>query len=189
MERICERNLEAKQATSLHSASESIRLPPLLYSALDSGDTLNVGDTVHASGFKSVLFPSPTPEDPLHKAHTLQCLIEDAEMYPRARSASFPIAWTDIAKTAPANAGPLLHVDLGTLTRLAWRLSGDGLEERPDDGFSPLSRMSVDREFLFTSSSADIDHERSGGTVPSEVEHRRDPEYTPAACRINTSTR
>lgn len=183
-----ERNPEAQQA-SQRRGSESIRLPPLLYSALDSGDTLNVGDTVHASVFKSVFIPSPTPEDPLRKARTLQCLIEDAEMYPRATSASFPMAWTDIAKTAPANAGPLLHVDLGPLARLALRLSSDDLEERPDDGFSPLSKMNVDQEILFTSSSADIDHERSGGTVPSEVEHRRDPEYAPAECRINTSAR
>lgn len=159
-----ERNLEAKQA-SQRRASERVRLPPLLYSALDSGDTLSVGDTVHASVFKSVLIPSPTPEDPLRKVRTLQCLIEDAEMFPRATSASFPMAWNK----APTNAGPLFHVDLGPLARMAWRLSSDGVEERPDDGFDPLSKMNVDQEILFTSSSADIDLEKSGGTVPSEV--------------------
>lgn len=183
-----ERNLEAKQG-SQRRASESVRLPPLLYSALDSADTLSVGDTVHASVFKSVLIPSPTPEDPHRKARTLQCLIEDAEMFPRATSASFPMAWTDIANKAPNNAGPLFHVDLGPLARMAWRLSSDGVEERPDDGFDPLSKMNVDQEILFTSSSADVDHEKSGGTVPSIVEIRRDPEYTPAECRINTSVR
>ncbi|KFZ18582.1 hypothetical protein V502_04033 [Pseudogymnoascus sp. VKM F-4520 (FW-2644)] len=160
-----ERNLEAKQA-SQRCASE-----------------------IHASVFKSVLIPSPTPEDPHRKGRTLQCLIEDAEMFPRATSASFPMAWTDIANKAPDNAGPLFHVDLGPLARMAWRLSSDGVEERPDDGFDPLSKMNVDQEILFTSSSADVDHEKSGGTVPSEVEIRRDPEYTPAECRINTNVR
>ncbi|KFY97261.1 hypothetical protein V498_02147 [Pseudogymnoascus sp. VKM F-4517 (FW-2822)] len=85
------------------------------------------------------------------------------------------MAWTDIAKTEPANAGPLFYVDLRPLARLASRLSSDDLEERPDDGFSPLSKAKVDQEILFTSSSGDI-----GEPYLSEVENARDLEYTTA---------
>ncbi|OBT60331.1 hypothetical protein VE03_10270 [Pseudogymnoascus sp. 23342-1-I1] len=89
---------------------------------------------------------------------------------------SFTLAWTDIAKTAPSGGRPSLHISLKALSRLAQRLAGDGRVEWGDDGFSPLS--SRVEEYLVTSSSVEIDHERSGGTVPSSVEKRQDPNFS-----------
>jgi hypothetical protein len=42
--------------------------------------------------------------------------------------------------------------------------------------FSPLSSESIDKVIL-TSTSLEFNLERSGGTVPSSVEKRRDPDY------------
>ncbi|KFZ24490.1 hypothetical protein V502_01025 [Pseudogymnoascus sp. VKM F-4520 (FW-2644)] len=82
----------------------------------------------------------------------------------------------DIAKTAPSGGRPSLHISLKPLSRLARRLGGDGRVEWGDDGFSLLS--SGVKEYLVTSSSVEIDHERSGGTVPSSVEKRQDPDLS-----------
>ncbi|OBT92537.2 hypothetical protein VE01_09466 [Pseudogymnoascus verrucosus] len=176
-----ERNLPAKQvslpSTSLHGTENSgISLPPLLYECLDTNDILNPNDTVHVSVFKSATVPSSTPATAQQTFCTVQPLIEEVEVYPRNTNASFTLAWTDIAKTAPSGGRPSLHISLKPLSRLAQRLTGDGRAEWGDDGFSPLS--SGVEEYLVTSSSVEIDHERSGGTVPSSVEKRQDPNFS-----------
>jgi hypothetical protein len=177
-----ERNLPAKQvslpSTSLHgTTNSSVSLPPLLYKCLDTNDILNPNDTVHVSVFKSATIPAATPATTQQTVCRVQPLIEEVEVYPHITNASFTLAWTDIAKTAPFGAGPSLHISLKPLSHLAQRLAGDGRVEWRDDGFSPLS--SGVEEYLVTSSSVEIDHERSGGTVPSSVEKRQDPDFSP----------
>jgi hypothetical protein len=85
---------------SLHSTTSSrIALPPLLYTVLDSSNTLATGDTAHASVFKSVTVSTPT--SPEQKTRIPQPLIEEVEVFPRATAASFTIAWSDILKVPP----------------------------------------------------------------------------------------
>lgn len=176
-----ERNLPPKQVslprTSLHGTeNSSVSLPPLLYKCLDTNDNLYPNDTVHVSVFKSATVPSGTPATTQQTFCTVQPLIEEVEVYPRDTNASFTLAWADIAKTAPFGGKPTLHISLKPLSRLARRLGGDSRVEWDDDGFSPLS--SGVKEYIVTSSSVEIDHERSGGTVPSSVEKRHDPDFS-----------
>lgn len=132
--------------------SSSVSIPPLLYKYLNTNEVLNPSDTVYVSVFKSV-----TQKTIL----TVQPLIEEVEVHPHTTAASFTIAWTDIVQVAPANAGPSLNVSLQPLSLLAQTLA-EGLN---DELRSPSSWTG---EYL--SSSEEIDHESSGGTVPSSVE-------------------
>ncbi|KAI9732684.1 MAG: hypothetical protein M1818_007418 [Claussenomyces sp. TS43310] len=153
-------------------------LPPLLYTLLDTNDILSPGDTVHASVFKSVAIPpSSDSASTVQLSHTMQPLIEEIEVYPRITTASFTVSWSDIAKTAPINCLPSLAIDLKPLSFLAQNLARDAHQRVSDDGFSPLSSVGVDN--LPTSSTGEVDHERSGGTVPSSVEKQRDPDFEP----------
>lgn len=177
-----EKQLPTKQvslpSTSLRGTENScISLPPLLYQCLDTNDILNPNDTVHVSVFKSATIPSGTPATTQQTFCTVQPLIEEVEVYPHNTNASFTLAWADIAKTAPSGGRPSLHISLKPLSRLARRLGGDSRVEWCDDGFSPLS--SGVNEYLVTSSSVEIDHEGSGGTVPSSVQKRQDPDFSP----------
>jgi hypothetical protein len=56
------------------------------------------------------------PDDPHHRVRTFRCLIEEAEVYHQATTASFAIAWSDTAKSAPNGAGLSLNIDLAPLS-------------------------------------------------------------------------
>ena len=109
-------------------------------------------------------------------------------MYPRATTASFTIAWADIAKPAPYDADSSFRVDVPPLSQLVRRVAGDGRDGRRDAGLSPLSSESMDRGVL-TSSRVEIDLERSGRTVPLSEETLRDPDYSPLAHRMASRLR
>ena len=110
----------------------------------------------------------PKPDNLYHTSHSGQCLIEHVEVYPRRTAAAFSIAWTDITPSLPKGAGLHLEVGLESLSNLTTRLIEDGMVDE-DRAITELPRVNYDRKIFLDNSSQEVDHEPSGGTMPSNI--------------------